>query len=71
MSRATEVIGTNRDAKLVSNLEPLLAPESNHKTVGVLYGAQHMIAVTEFLIGKHRYKVAASEWLNVFDYTDD
>jgi hypothetical protein len=70
MSRATEVIGASRDAKLVSVLEPLLAPESNHKTVGVLYGAQHMIAVTEVLMGKHSYKVAASEWLNVFDYPD-
>lgn len=50
-------------------LESLMTAEGP-KTVGIVYGAAHMKAVTNVLMGKYRYRVGESEWLTVFDYAD-
>jgi hypothetical protein len=62
-----EAILGNRDAKLVAALESLLTGKVPN-TVGIVYGAAHMKAVTNLLMGKYRYRVGQSEWLTVFDY---
>ena len=38
--------------------------------IGVLFGAAHMRAVTDLLIVKHKFRVTAAEWLEVFNYAD-
>jgi hypothetical protein len=37
-------------------------------TVGIVYGAGHMKAVTAALMERHHYRVHESEWITVFDY---
>jgi len=67
MPELEEVMLAGRDAKLVAALESLMDVEAP-KTVGIVYGAAHMKAVTNLLIGKYRYRIGESEWLTVFDY---
>jgi hypothetical protein len=63
-----EAIISTRDAKLLSRLESLLGTEPRESIIGILYGAGHMPAVTDLLMGKYHYRVIASEWLDVFAY---
>jgi hypothetical protein len=63
-----QAIVSARDIKLLSRLEALLSTEPSCQTIGILYGAGHMPAVTDLLMEKYRYRVSASEWLDVFDY---
>jgi hypothetical protein len=62
---------STRDAKLLSRLESLLSAEPRESRVAILYGAGHMPAVTDLLMGKYQYRVIASEWLDVFAYESD
>ncbi len=59
-----------RDAKLGAAVEAVLAEPESPAVVGVIYGAAHMRSVTDLLMGKHGFRVAHAEWLNVFDYGD-
>ena len=55
-----------RDEKLTRALGEIHRDMSAEPaTVAVVYGAAHMIAVTEYLIGTLRYYVADAEWLMV------
>jgi hypothetical protein len=63
-----EAIVTTRDAKLLSRLETLISAEGSYPIIGILYGAGHMPAITDLLMGKYHYRVSASEWLDVFEY---
>jgi pheromone shutdown protein TraB len=62
-------IVTSRDAKLVAAIASMIASTTAPTTVGIVYGAGHMQAVTAALMEKCRYRVNSSEWLTVFDYT--
>jgi hypothetical protein len=61
-------IVTTRDAKLVAAIDSMIVSTDTPTTVGIVYGAGHMQAVTAALIEKHHYRVNGSEWLTVFDY---
>jgi hypothetical protein len=61
-------IVTSRDAKLVAAMDSVIASTNSPTTVGIVYGAGHMQAVTAALMEKHHYRVNGSEWLTVFDY---
>jgi hypothetical protein len=63
-------LGASRDTKLIAALEAQLASAGRAKSVGVLYGAAHMKAVTDLLIVKYGFRVIAAEWLEVIDYVD-
>lgn len=63
-----EAIMTSRDAKLVAAIKSIMAPGIPPTTVGIVYGAGHMKAVTRLLMEKHQYRVNESEWITVFDY---
>lgn len=61
-------IVTSRDAKLVAAIDSMIASTNASTTVGIVYGAGHMQAVTAALMEKHHYRVNSSGWLTVFDY---
>ncbi len=61
-------IMTRRDAKLVAAIDSMIASTNASTTVGIVYGAGHMQAVTAALMEKHHYRVNSSEWIAVFDY---
>jgi hypothetical protein len=61
-------IVTRRDAKLVAAIDSMLASTNASNTVGIVYGAGHMQAVTAALMENHHYRIDSSEWLTVFDY---
>jgi hypothetical protein len=61
-------IVTSRDAKLVTAIDFMIASMNASTTIGIVYGAGHMQAVTAALMEKHHYRVNSSEWLTVFDY---
>jgi hypothetical protein len=63
-----EAILDNRDAKLVASIESLVTDAHAEATIGIVYGAAHMKAVTAVLMEKYHYRVTESEWLTVFDY---
>jgi hypothetical protein len=58
-----------RDARLVETVKQL-ARESGPepKTVGILFGAQHMRAVIRYLTEVQGYHVADAEWTTVFEW---
>lgn len=68
LQQLDDVIMGSRDKKLVAKLEDILAQSRSDHTIGIVYGAAHMRAVTAALMGKLRYRVVQSEWLTVFDY---
>jgi hypothetical protein len=59
---------TSRDAKLIAAIDSVIASANASTTVGIVYGAGHMKAVTAALTGRHHYRVNRSEWITVFDY---
>ena len=59
---------TSRDTKLVAAIDSMVASASSPATIGIVYGAAHMQAVTAALMEKHHYRIDGSEWLTVFDY---
>jgi hypothetical protein len=61
-------IVSSRDAKLVASIGSVIASANASTTVGIVYCAGHMQAVTAALMEKHHYRVNSSEWLTVFDY---
>jgi hypothetical protein len=65
-----KVLVDGRDAKLISVLERILDSAGQEKCVGILYGAAHMVAVTDWLIGKQGYRVTRGEWVEVFAYEE-
>jgi hypothetical protein len=66
-----KAIMTSRDAKLIACIDSIVTSSAARTTVGIVYGAGHMKAVTEALMDKHRYRVNGAEWLTVFDYSAD
>jgi hypothetical protein len=63
-------LGASRDRKLIAALETQLASAERGTSVGVLFGAAHIKAVTDLLIAKHGFRVIRAEWLDVMDYVD-
>jgi hypothetical protein len=63
-----EAILDNRDAKLVASIESFVTGAHSEATIGIVYGAAHMKAVTAVLMEKYHYRVTESKWLTVFDY---
>lgn len=63
-----EAILASRDAKLVATLKSVVDSANPPATVGIVYGAAHMKAVTAILMGVYHYQVERSEWLAIFDY---
>jgi hypothetical protein len=66
-SRMSHILMDKRDPKLVEALvrlheERCLEPI----TVGVVYGAAHMPAVTNGLINRYRYRARDAQWMTVF-----
>jgi hypothetical protein len=58
-----------RDARLTLTIERViqeLGPAP--KTVGILFGAEHMRAVIRYLTEKQGYHAASAEWLTVFEF---
>ncbi|MFK7938395.1 MAG: hypothetical protein AB8B82_03390 [Roseovarius sp.] len=66
-----ELIQTTRDAHLTACLKAELtqstAPPGPPASIGVIYGAAHMPAVTRFLAEFAQYRVAESAWHTVFE----
>jgi len=60
----------SRDRKLVATIESLMTKPAPPSTVGIVYGAAHMMAVTAVLMEKYRYRIDGSDWLTVFAYSD-
>ncbi len=56
-----------RDRLLLAELTAVHEQRSAEPiTVGVVYGAAHMPAVVNGMIGKYRYRVREAEWMTVF-----
>jgi hypothetical protein len=66
-----KAIMTSRDAKHIASIDSIVNSPATSATVGIVYGAGHMKAVTAALMEKHHYRVNGSEWLTVFDYSTD
>jgi hypothetical protein len=66
-----KAIITSRDTKLIASIDSIVNSPVTPTTVGIVYGAGHMKAVTAALMEKHHYRVNRSEWLTVFDYSTD
>lgn len=63
-----EVLLDWRDQHLLSVLERERIRAANKDAiVGILFGAEHMRAVINYLSRKHRYRPVASNWATVFD----
>jgi hypothetical protein len=60
----------HRDAVLLRALDAVIARADRFLTVGVLFGAGHMSAVTDWLMSKRGFWVAHAEWMTVLDYSD-
>jgi pheromone shutdown protein TraB len=61
-------IVASRDVVLVTAIGSIIASANAPATIGIVYGAGHMPAVTAALMEKHHYRIDKSEWLTVFDY---
>jgi hypothetical protein len=55
-----------RDRTLLDNIKRVYE-SGGTKTVGVIYGAQHMRNAVDFLMRNLNYHVAKAEWVTVFD----
>jgi hypothetical protein len=66
-----KAIMTSRDAKLIGAIDSIVNFPTTPTTVGIVYGAGHMKAVTAALMEKYHYRVNGSEWLTVFNYSGD
>ena len=64
-----KVLGDDRDRLLVDALAALHETRGTEPLrVGVVYGAQHMIAVVHVLSARFGYVPRGGDWLTVFDY---
>lgn len=62
------LIVAERDRRLIESIERLHGSgRRDAQTVGVVYGAAHMRNVTDFLLGRLKYRVAKADWVTVFD----
>ncbi|HYA45175.1 MAG TPA: hypothetical protein VED59_06190 [Acidimicrobiales bacterium] len=64
----SDAVVRDRDKLLCAAIarEADVAEDSADKTIGVVWGAGHMPAVTHFLLGPLGYHVAKAEWVTVF-----
>jgi hypothetical protein len=64
------LVTNDRERRLLQHLERLHQQygqcPGQPMTVGVLWGARHMRAVTRYLMGTLKYRVVGAEWLTVF-----
>jgi hypothetical protein len=64
-----KVIGSDRDRLLIDALAAIHESRGAEPlTVGVVYGAQHMIAVVHVMSARFGYVPRAADWLTVFEY---
>lgn len=65
----TEVLLDHRDRLLVDCLESIHRTRHDKNIdVAVVYGAEHMRAVTRELFSRHGYRPRTAEWITVFDF---
>lgn len=66
--KVDDLIVDRRDRKLIRALEKFYAEGvGKKKLVGIVYGAMHMRAVSDFLLGKLGYSVVDAQWITVFN----
>ena len=59
-----DVIGHQRDRRLIQKLESLLLVEDGvERKIAVTFGGRHMPAVASELMSKHGYRVVNSDWI--------
>lgn len=69
LARSDELIVDRRDARLLELISELDQHQpGDSRTIGVVYGAQHMRAVARLLLGRLRYRIAEAEWVTVVEY---
>jgi len=57
-----------RDRNLIDAIERLMKEnEKLNKSIGIVYGAEHMRNIMAYLLKKQGYRIAYSEWVTVFD----
>lgn len=58
-----------RDEKVIQKIDEFCSKHTaNEVTVGIVYGAKHMRAITHFLLSSLGYRIKNSEWIIVFDF---
>jgi len=58
-----------RDARLIQTIKQLVQePVQKPKTIGILFGAQHMHAVIRYLSEREGYHATDAEWVTVFEF---
>jgi hypothetical protein len=63
-----ELIVTERDQVITAQIEQLCNErQAENLTVAVVYGAYHMRAIVPLLLGKLKYRIVKSEWVQVFE----
>src|SRR5215469_5560164 len=64
-----ELLLDQRDALLAAALdEALVRHHSESVDIAVVYGADHMPALTRYLAAKYGFRPRTAEWLTVFDF---
>jgi hypothetical protein len=71
MPDVTETILHERDRNVVDRIRNIVQDKlAGRSLTGIVYGAAHMGAITNALMGDLGYRVVKSEWLWVFSYED-
>ena len=65
----TELLLDRRDALLATALDEVLVQYGDKAIdIAVVYGAEHMPALTRYLVAKYGFRPREAEWLTVFDF---
>lgn len=65
----TELLLDRRDALLAAALDEVLAARLDEAIdIAVVYGAEHMRALTRYLAARYGFRPRSAEWLTVFDF---
>ena len=65
----TELLLDRRDALLAAALDEVLAQHGDEAIdIAVVYGAEHMPALTRYLGARYGFRPREAEWLTVFDF---
>lgn len=62
-----EGVQSKRVHFLTLSYERLLKASDKAKSIGIVYGAEHMRSITAYLLKKQGYRITDSEWITVFD----
>lgn len=66
-SKINELFIKKRDRRLIHHMERQMNIHAKEpKTIGILFGAIHILAVMKYLIDELNYKVKSAEWLIAF-----